>query len=67
MATKKATKKRVLTKRVMVHSNVRLSRYDRDRSIEAATKLGISRSEFFRAAIKEKTEKVLTEELKLSA
>jgi hypothetical protein len=62
MATKK-----VLTKRVMILSSVRLNRYDRDRTLEASAKLGISRSEFIRVAIKEKNEKVLAGELKLSA
>jgi hypothetical protein len=61
-----ARKKKTLTKRVMVASSLRLARYDRDRAIEAATKLGLSVSEFLRTAIKEKTDRVL-EELKLSA
>jgi len=61
-----AIKKRMLTKRVMVLSSVRLNRYDRDRAIEAAAKLGISMSELVRNSIREKTAQVL-EELKLSA
>ena len=50
----------------MVHSSLRLNRYDQDRAREAATKLGISVSEFLRSAIRKETDRVLSE-LKLSA
>lgn len=59
-----ATKKKMFTKRVMVHTSVRLNRYDRDRAVEAATKLGISVSELIRNSIREKNAQVLE---KLSA
>ena len=61
-----AIKKKVFTKRVMVHSSLRLNRYDRDRAVEAAAKLGISVSEFLRSAVRKETDRVLSE-LKLSA
>ena len=61
-----ARKKMVLTKKVMVSTSLRLNRFDRDRVIEAATRLGISVSEFHRCAIRKETDRVLNE-LKLSA
>jgi len=51
--------KRRLTKRAKVFAAVRIERDDRERWFAASKLLGVSQSEFLRAALREHVERVL--------